>query len=154
MVKQGQNCKWYQFGCHDSPLLWQCLSSRASLCDLCDWYPRWFISLLPSTVSPTHHSFHMSLPLLLLLPSPVLYRWLIAVTTHCLWGKLTATQVSGISAPICHQQSSSVPHTVSREHQAWAGSADGCLDDFSVRSQLQNIGFVSSPAAGFSRYQL
>lgn len=49
----------------------------------------WIISPLLSISS------HISLRLVL----PLLWRWFIAVTTHCLWGKVTALQVSGISAP-------------------------------------------------------
>lgn len=53
------------------PLIWQGLIHSFRLSDLCDWYPRVnHISLLPSTVSPTYHSFHMPLPLLLLLLLP------------------------------------------------------------------------------------
>lgn len=70
--------------------------------------PGWFISLLPSTVSQQPSFFTCPS----LFPSPVLYRWLTAVSTHCLWGEVTATQVSGISAPICHRWSSPVPHTL------------------------------------------
>lgn len=120
----------------------------------------WMIRLLPTAVSPAHHSFHMPptpLPLLLLL---------LLHLPHAIGGSLLSphtVEESDCHTGLWYLQGPSVVagqpgfHAASREHQARAGRPTGWLDDFGLCSQLQNwpeIGFVSTQAAGLSRYRL
>lgn len=108
--------------------------------------PEWIMSLVAGTASSTHHSSST------LLSSPVF----VGGSFLSVGGERLphSSPVSG--RPICHQRSLQF-RAVHRERQAWAGRPASWLLDFSLCSQLQNcpqIGFVSSRAAGFSRYQL